>query len=180
MAVPDPEAVLITGLFGSGKSSVAVEMADILEKTDAPFAIVDLDFLAWFHTGNDDGTPEHRMRLQNLAPVLANYLAEGVRFFVLAVSIRDPTELNSLRTRVGMPLKVVRLTVPWPEIERRLRADVTSGRQDDLREAASRLAASEGEGLEDLTVANDRPIRQVATEILEWLGWQQLAKGETQ
>ena len=26
-------------------------------------------------------------------------------------------------------------------------------------------------GIEDLTVSNDRPIREVATEILDWLGW---------
>ena len=70
-----------------------------------------------------------------------------------------------------MPLRVVRLTVPVGEIERRLRADVTSGRRDDLREAASWISTGEGEGVEDLAVPNDRPIRQVAVDILEWLGW---------
>jgi adenylylsulfate kinase-like enzyme len=39
------EAVLINGLFGTGKSSVAVEMADILEKRGLPYAVVDLDWL---------------------------------------------------------------------------------------------------------------------------------------
>jgi hypothetical protein len=28
-----------------------------------------------------------------------------------------------------------------------------------------------GEGIEDLAVANDRPIRDVATQIVGWLGW---------
>jgi hypothetical protein len=166
------QAVLITGVFGSGKSSVAVEMADVLEKRDVPYAILDLDFLAWFHTRNEDETAEHRMRLTNLAPVLANYLAVGVRFFVLACALRDQAELDSLRAALPMPLRVVRLTVPLPEIERRLRSDVTSGREDDLREAAVWLAASEGEGIEDLAISNERPIRQVALEILAWLGWE--------
>jgi hypothetical protein len=67
---------------------------------------------------------------------------------------------------------VVRLTVPLPEIRQRLAADVTSGRQDDLRNAAAQIAASEGVGLEDLVVANDRPIGVVAGEIMGWLGWQ--------
>jgi adenylylsulfate kinase-like enzyme len=39
----DAEAVLITGLFGTGKSSVAVEIADILEKRGVPYAVIDLD-----------------------------------------------------------------------------------------------------------------------------------------
>ena len=68
-------------------------------------------------------------------------------------------------------MRVVRLTVPLPEIRQRLATNVTSGRQDDLLEAAGQIARSEGEGLEDLVVANDRPIGVVATEIMSWLGW---------
>jgi hypothetical protein len=40
-----------------------------------------------------------------------------------------------------------------------------------LRQAAASIAVGEGIGIEDLTVPNDRPVRQVATEILDWLGW---------
>jgi len=43
----DAEAVLITGLFGTGKSSLAVEIADILEKRGVPYAVIDLDWLCW-------------------------------------------------------------------------------------------------------------------------------------
>ncbi len=70
-----------------------------------------------------------------------------------------------------MLLRVIRLTMPLEEIEKRLSSDVTSGRQDDLREAAAQLASSQGVGIEDLTVSNDRPIRQVAEDILRWLAW---------
>ena len=169
--VASVEAVLITGVFGSGKSSIAVEIADVLEKQDITYAVLDLDFLAWFHTGSDDETAEHRMRLTNLAPIVGNYLAAGVRLFVLAGAIGSGSELEDLRASLPMPLKVVRLTVPLEEIEKRLRSDVTTGRQDDLREARAWVAASKGVGIEDLMVSNDRPIRQVAVEILDWLGW---------
>jgi hypothetical protein len=70
-----------------------------------------------------------------------------------------------------MPVKVVRLTVPLAEITRRLRSDVTAGRLNDLREAAAWLARSRGAGIEELTVPNDRPIREVAADILDWIGW---------
>ncbi|MEA2651860.1 MAG: hypothetical protein QOI85_1581 [Chloroflexota bacterium] len=47
----------------------------------------------------------------------------------------------------------------------------TPGRADDLVRSEAWLAADDGICLEDLTVANDRPINVVAMEILTWLGW---------
>jgi hypothetical protein len=142
------EAVLITGVYGSGKSSVAQEMADLLEERNASYALLDLDFLGGFDTGEEGGPTEHGMMhamlLRNLAAVVGNYLAVGVRFFALAGAIRDKVALDRLEAGLPMPLRVVRLTVPLEEIEERLRHDVTTGRRDDLREAAFWLAASFG------------------------------------
>jgi hypothetical protein len=168
---PDATAVLITGVFGCGKTSVAAEMADVLEKRDAPYAVLDLDWLTWANVGPRDEGAEHRMMLTNLTSVAGTYLAAGARYLVLARWIRTRAELDSLAEVIRVPLRVVRLTVPLEEIEARLRSDVTTGRLDDLREAAAGFAAAEVAGLEDLTVANDRPIRQVAMEILGWLAW---------
>jgi gluconate kinase len=162
---------LITGVYGSGKSSVAAEIADILEKRGQRYAYLDLDFLCWGYPGSDDDGAEQRMMLRNLAPVVANYLEAGVRYLVLAGFVGDRSELDGLKGALPMSLRVVRLTVDLEEIERRLRADVTRGRRDDLREAAAQLAASEGVGLEDLAVANDGPVRPLAKHIVDWLGW---------
>lgn len=169
-------AVLVTGLFGTGKSSVAVEIADLLDAAGKPYAVVDLDFLAWFAIP-DRHEPgiEHRLLLENLAAVVSNYRAIGVRWFVLARALRDRGELDSLRACLGMPVRVVRLTVGLEEIERRLRSSSTRARQDDLREAREWLQAGHGDGLEDLVVVNDRPLREVAGEILDWLGWLEAA-----
>jgi hypothetical protein len=166
-----PEAVLITGVFGAGKSSVAVEIADVLEKRDAPYAVLDLDFLAWFHTGTEGEGTVHAMMLRNLSAVARNYLNAGVRFFILAGAIRDRSELDELGAVLSMRLQVVRLTLPLERIRERLRSDVTAGRQDDLREAADWVTQNTGVGIEDLTIANDGPIRQVAQDIVDWLGW---------
>ena len=65
----------------------------------------------------------------------------------------------------------MRLTVPLPGIERRLAGDVTSGRRDDLRQAAASVAAAEGAGVEDVVISNDRPIGIVARDVLSFLGW---------
>ena len=65
----------------------------------------------------------------------------------------------------------MRLAVPLGIIEQRLASDVTSGRRDDLREAAEQIATAEGVGLEDVTIVNDRPVHVVAQEIMAFLGW---------
>lgn len=76
-----------------------------------------------------------------------------------------------MRNAVGLPLRVVRLDLPLPDVEQRLAGDVTSGRDDDLREAAASVASAEGIGVEDAVVTNDRPIEVVAREVLAFLGW---------
>jgi hypothetical protein len=48
---------------------------------------------------------------------------------------------------------------------------VTSGRRDDLREAASSIAAAEGAGAEDVVISNDRPLGVVARDVMTFLGW---------
>lgn len=164
-------AVLVTGVFGSGKSSLAMELADLLGDARAPYALLDLDFLAWFDTGGDTESTEREMMLANLDVVAANYLRIGVRHFILALAVSSTYELDSLRAVLRMPLRVVRLVVPLAQIEKRLSSDVTTGRRDDLRVAGEWIATDRGAGIEDVTVSNQGPIRQVAAEVLDWLGW---------
>jgi chloramphenicol 3-O-phosphotransferase len=162
-----PRAILLTGAFGSGKSSVTAEIADLVEGK-LPYAAIDLDWLAWFDAM--DGSPEHELGdvgLKNLSDVVHNYLDAGVRLFLIADAVRDAAELALLQPALPMPVTVVRLEVPIEEIEARLGADATTGRQDDLRRAREWIAAGRGTGFEDLVVDNDRPIREVALEIIE-------------
>jgi adenylylsulfate kinase len=166
-----PEGVLLTGVYGSGKSSVAEEIAYLLEQRGEPYALLDLDYLSWAGTGTDDRAAEFGLLLQNLSAVTANYRRAGIGLFVLAYFARGPGEVQDLRDALGVPLRVARLAVPLRVIEQRLASDVTSGRRDDLREAASSIAAGTGTGVEDVTVSNDRPIRAVAQEVMAYLGW---------
>jgi hypothetical protein len=103
--------------------------------------------------------------------VAANYRGAGIRLFVLAYFVRSPGEVADVQEALGLPLLVVRLEVPLPDIKRRLAGDVTSGRRDDLREAATSIAAAEGVGVEDIAVSNNRPIGVVAREVMTFLGW---------
>jgi energy-coupling factor transporter ATP-binding protein EcfA2 len=171
MAVIDSEAVLITGVYGSGKSTVAVEIAYLLEQRRQPYALLDLDFLGWGVNYSDDDSAGPALMLRNLAAVVSNYREAGISVFVLAHFVRDQDALCGIREAVGVPLRVVRLAVPLPDIEKRLAADVTAERQENLREAGRQIAAGEGVGIEDVMVANDRPVAVVARQVMSWLGW---------
>ena len=163
------EGVLITGVCGSGKSSVAVEVAYLLEQRRQPYALLDLDYLGWsFDCSDDDGFD---LMLRNVAAVVSNYRTAGISVFVVAKFVSDRDQLLGIQEAVRVPLRVVRLSVPLPEMERRLAADVTTERREDLRESASQIATSQGVGVEDLVVLNDTPVGAVAQQIMAWLGW---------
>jgi hypothetical protein len=155
-----------------GKSTVAAEIPYLLEQRRQPYALLDLDFLGWgvnnFDLDHAAGSP---FMLRNLAAEVSNYREGGISVFVLAYFVPGLEELRGIREVVGVPLRVVRLSVPLPDIERRLAADVTTERREELREAARQIAAGEGVGVEDVVLANDRPVPVVAAQIMSWLGW---------
>jgi hypothetical protein len=171
------EAVLLTGMFGVGKSTIAAEMADLLEDAGVPYAALDLDWLTWCNVGDGDRASEHAMLLHNLEAVVANYRAGGVRYFVLARWIRDRDELAGLIVTMAMPLYTVELVVPLDEITRRVGTDPTAGRLDDLAESVAWVDEGGGVGFAEYTVDNDRPVREVAADILRWLAWPPHAGG---
>ena len=171
MSASGGEGVLITGVYGAGKSSVAVEMCTLLEGQQRPFALLDLDYFGWGGADFSSHEASYFLMLRNLAAVAANYREAGVGTFVAARFVRDQDALRSIREAVGVPLRVVRLTVPLEAIQQRLALDPTAERAEDLRKATAQIASSVGVGIEDLVVANDRPIGVVAAEIMRWLGW---------
>jgi hypothetical protein len=167
MVLRNPQGVLITGVFGSGKSSVAAEIGYELEQRGELYALLDLDFLGWV---GDHDTGRATM-LRNLAAVAPNYRDLCVGRYVLAYFVPDRGTLDAIKEALAVPLRVVRLSVPITEIERRLSADVTSGRKDDLRDAAESIAASAGVGVEDLLIENTGSVREIAGAVMSWLGW---------
>jgi hypothetical protein len=165
------DGVLIAGVYGAGKSAVAAEIAETLERRGVSYGALELDWLTWFEVPGMDDADARDVHLANVATVVGNYRNFGVRHFVLAGFVRDKDEVRALETAAAVPLSVVRLEVPHEEIARRLRSDPTSGRRDYLQVAAQWLADSVGVGFEDLAIANLGPIQNVASEIIEWLGW---------
>jgi gluconate kinase len=167
--VREPSGVVIGGLFGTGKSSVAEEIATRLERDGRPYGALDLDWLGWFDVGSDEA--HERVWLENVRGVVTNYLAAGVRNFVMAGTFWTQEEVDAFRAAVPFPLTFVELQVPWAEIERRLRSSPTSGRLDDLHEVRAWVESGWSLPHPDVEIDADRPIEEVAAEILHGLGW---------
>lgn len=169
----DAKAVLVTGAYGAGKTSLIEEMAEIFEEHAIRYGAIDLDWLAWFDAGGgpgDHAAAEPTM-LKNVDAVVGNYYETGVRIFAVAGAVGSQHEVEDLRAALAMPLVTVRLTVSLEEVERRLSSAVTSGRRVDLRVAREWFANRTGNDVGDVVIANDRPIREVARAVLDDLGW---------
>jgi chloramphenicol 3-O-phosphotransferase len=167
----DAEAVVLTGVYGAGKTSVLEEIAHILEGRGVRFGAIDLDWLGWFdpgHGGHRAGLP---VKLKNVDAVTGNYYDAGIRRFALAGALEFPSDADDIRTTLAMPLTVVRLIAPVEEIERRLSASVPAGRQDDLEVAKRWLTEGRGEAVAGAVIENTGPIREVALHVLSILDW---------
>jgi hypothetical protein len=161
------DGVLICGVYGTGKSSLAAEIATLLERRGAAFGAIDLDWLTWFEVPDMDEQAARDVFLANLADVVGNYRSIGVRHLVLAGAVRDRGEVEALGHAVGFTLRVVRLDVPLETITRRLSAEPTTGRRDDLAVAERWLAESTGVGVEDMAMPNTGSVHDAALRIID-------------
>jgi hypothetical protein len=165
------DAVLVTGVYGAGKSTVVADIGALLGERGERYGLLDVDWLGWFDSGISHR--EHRRSvLGNLATVSSGFVIAGVRRLALAWSVRDRDQLDEVRLALPVPLRVVRLEVPAALVEQRLSSDPTEERRgDDLRVAREWLAAGHGVGLEDLVLPGDAPVRETSEAICSWLGW---------
>jgi len=111
--VPAPaeaEAVLVTGVYGAGKSTVVADIGALLESRGVRYGVLDIDWLGWFDSGGDQ-VAQRRVVLTNLATVCSSILEQGVRRLAMAWSIRDRDQLEAVRVAVPAALRVVRLDV---------------------------------------------------------------------
>ncbi|WP_328471756.1 adenylyl-sulfate kinase [Actinoplanes sp. NBC_00393] len=114
-------ALLITGTVGSGKTSAAEALGDLLAAQGIPHAVLDVDWLrrAWPAPPGDPFNGA--ITLRNLRAVAANFVEAGARRLILAGVIESRAERASYQDALGVPLQVCRLHVGLPVVRERLR-----------------------------------------------------------
>jgi hypothetical protein len=166
--------ILVTGTVGVGKTSVLIEIGDVLAAQDEAYALVDLDWLAWLRPDPGRGTTVQHVLGENLRQVSATFRRAGVERLVLARAVRTGDELDAIRQALGgCELSVVRLVASPGAVEERLRGR-DSGAQlaEHLAEAATFAAEAEVAGIGDAVVSTDGvDAAAAARAVLERAGW---------
>lgn len=164
-------AILLSGPVGSGKTTLTIEIGEILERSGVPYALVDLDWLAWLQPAVDATVTVQDVLVRNLRGVWETFRDAGVDRLVLARFVESREQLEAIRAAlVAVDLFAIQLAVPRPVLEERLR------RRDTGRELAEHLALvalPEPSGLADAVISSDegRLPHEVARAILATAGW---------
>jgi predicted kinase len=168
-------AVLLTGVYGAGKTTLAVELVDRLAAAGVHAAAIDLDWLGWY--GAPTSWDEHedpRITLEHLALLASRYLGLGVERLVLAGSMPAGTR-ERYADAVGVPLTVVGLRVTAELVRRRLEGEPNASRAGDLAAAREQLESSApGPGVADevdWAIDADAPVGDLAADVLGRLAW---------
>jgi adenylylsulfate kinase len=169
-------ALLITGTVGVGKTSVLLEIGELLALGDSPYALVDLDWLAWLRPSRASQTTVSDVLSENLSHVARTFRRAGVERLVLARAVRHPLEIESIRAALEpCELIVVRLTAEPSVIARRLgERDAGAQLAEHLAEAGAFAAEAEAAGIGDVVLeTGDRTVASVALELLVRAGWEE-------
>lgn len=116
-----PEALLISGTVGAGKTTAAEAVGELLRGQDIAHAVIDLDWLRAGWPSPPADPFNSAVELANLSCVAANYLQVGARRLILAGVLEDPSFRGRYQKAVHVPLKVARLRADLHLIDARLR-----------------------------------------------------------
>lgn len=167
--------ILLSGTVGVGKTTVLLEMGDVLEAGEDPYALLDLDWLAWVRPSGDVDASVQQILVENLAHVCRTFRRSGVRRLVMARAIETPDDVDLIRAALGTPvaLTVVCLTARPDVVAARLRGRDTGDRlAEHLGQVGHFTGAREGLGIDEVVVATDEiDATSVARAVLARTGW---------
>ena len=165
----------MTGTVGAGKTSLAVEMARVLESYGHTVAVIDLDWLGWIGGPKVSSHGVRRLIRENLEAVWANMRKRRPTHVILSRFVADRDEVEGLRSALGdIPLRVVRVHASPGTIADRLRyRDSGAELAEHLSqvEAMARLLAEAS--LAEIDVNNEGSIDRTARHALEKLEWRE-------
>ncbi|MBL7255378.1 GNAT family N-acetyltransferase [Paractinoplanes lichenicola] len=171
---PACRALVLSGMAGVGKSTVAAAVGRAMTEAGQATAVVDTDQLAQFgpppinrFAGYDE------LKCANLAAVWANFKAAGAQFLVVAAVIETAAvRQRYLASLADCEVRVVGLVADVGTVRDRLRRRDTGSKLERLLDSLDRQGlAPIDTAVADFTVTNDRPPAAIADEILQRAGW---------
>ena len=166
--------LLITGPPGVGKTSVAIEISELLDHARVAHALVDLDSLRWCYPRPAHDPFRVELALKNLAAVWSNFQAAGATRLILADVLEAREELEGFRIAIpNGTFFVVRLQASVVTLAERLRGrEIGSGLERMLSRTVELAGQMEESRVEDLLVNTEgKSVTAVAREVLARSGW---------
>jgi predicted ABC-type ATPase len=161
------EALIISGPPGAGKSTTGFRCLELLENA----AMVDAE-LVYLSTAPEDDPLNERIAEQALAALWGVYRAAGIERLLLPRVLMRQNHLELVRRA----LPGVALTVAWLDASAEVVAARLGAREggDAVAWHVRRAAEVEASGMRahaDFAVSADRPVEEVAREVLQRAGW---------
>lgn len=157
---------MVTGGLGAGKTSVAVEVGEMLEAREEPVSVIDLDQLCWTSPATWSPLTVDDVLHGSLAALLPVHAAAGVHRLVLPRLLRTREEVEAVRVTIGpVSMLVVELTAP-PDVraQRLHRRDSGAVLGGHLTEVDTLVP---DDGVADVRLPTDgRGVRDVAREVV--------------
>lgn len=162
-----PEALIITGPCGVGKTSVAFEALELLEHHGVLTALIDAE-LAYFQPKPVDDPHGYAVAERALAALWPVYRDAGIEHLLLARVVENAEQLAIVERSIpDARIQIFRLVASPETIEARLRErEVGSALEWHVNRAAEIARSTLGEPVEA-----ERPVRETAREVLARAGW---------
>jgi adenylylsulfate kinase len=162
----------LSGSVGVGKTSVLIEIHDVLEKASVPHGCIERDALGY--SWPTQGRFNERIIEQNLACVLRTFLNAGAVRLVIAGVIESESDLAVYqRCLPNAEITLCRLSADADLRRERLRTrEKGAGLEWHLNRTIELDSILDAARLEHFIVDNgNRPLRDVAIEVLTRAGW---------
>lgn len=172
------EVLVLHGSPGSGKTTLARAVAEILRAADVPHAVIDLDDLSMVFPD-----PERSFARDNLRAIWPNYAAVAGLKVVIPSVIADEDERELLRAAVpGARFMVCELTAPEVVLKERVTArEPNAYWQQRLRDFVDLYhRRTDLPQIRDFEVStHGRPPDDCAREVIDRAGWRRIARART-
>lgn len=162
-----PDVLILTGPCGVGKSTVAFECMDRLERAGVPAAFVDGE-LAYFHPKPAADRWGYAVAEQGLRALWAVYARAGHKRLLLARVVEDDQQYAIVeRALPGARIRLLRLEARPETIAARLeKREIGSGLEWHLERSSEIAKATLGE-----PVDAERSVIDIAEDVLARAGW---------
>lgn len=172
MAIETFDTVLINGSVGTGKTTTAEALGDMVRRRGIPGAVIDVDWLRRSWPSPADDPFRTALAMENMQVITANFRRAGARLIVVANVVETVEELE--RTAVALAARSmlhVRLTASPDAVLSRLMKrhdeDETALRWHAQRHPELADILDRASFMNDLRIdTTDKPVADVAREIL--------------